>query len=215
MKQFAIALASVGLLMAASIVAEANSLDVNASAAITGSNGLEVTVDDTTPTYLVSAHPDQEAAVRVEFNIDVNSLDLGNTEKVRILRLMSSDAGGHAGPILTVFLKKNDTGTGFFIGVWAKSSAMEFWNFVGRFWLAAQGGAEAPHKITVEWEQADPGVQNGTCTVYKDDVQKIQKTNIWSAMYDVNAAHFGVFNVEASTKSGSFYLDDYVMTRLP
>lgn len=214
MKRGMLVIAGIGLLMAGSI-ASANSLDVNAGAAISGSFGLEVTVNDTTPTYVVSTHPAQEPAVAVEFNIDVNTVDLGNTQKVRMLRLMSSDAGAHPGPILTVFLKKNDTGTGFFIGVWAKSSALEFWNFVGRFWLAPQGGAEAPHNIRVEWVQADSGVQNGTCTVFKDDVQMIQKTNIWSAMYDVNAAHFGIFNVEAATRSGSYYLDDFVMTRLP
>jgi len=207
-------IAGIGLLMAGSM-ASANSLTVNGAAAINGSYGLEVAVDDTTPTYVVSTHPAQEPAVAIEFNIDVNTLDLGPTQKIRVLRLMSSDAGGHAGPILTVFLKKNLNGTGFFLGVWAKSSALEFWNYVGRFWLAQQGGAEAPHNIRIEWTQADSGVQNGTCTVFKDDVQMAQKTNIWSAMYDVNAAHFGIFNIEAATRSGSYYLDDYVMTRLP
>lgn len=214
MKRGFFVIVGIGLLMASSVVS-ANSLDVNGSAAITGSYGLEVTVNDTTPTYVVSTHPNAETAVSVEFAIDVNTLDLGNTQKVRVLRLMSSNAGGHGGPILTVFLKKNDTGTGFFIGVWAKSSALEFWNYVGRFWLAPQGGAEAPHTIKIEWVQADSGVQNGTCTVYKDGTQMVQKTNIWSAMYDVNAAHLGIFNIEAATRSGSYYLDDYVMVRLP
>lgn len=219
---YRVAAVAVGLMTMAAAGYAANNVQVNTNAAITGTYGLEVTVDgaDGSPAYVETNTPNQETGVKISFNIDPNTLtplDLAGGKNVRIMKGISSfpkPPNASSAEHLIVFLKRNFADDNYRVRVMAQQN-FGFFATCAEFFFVVDGG---PSKnLSVEWVQGSgpQGSQDGRCSVYLDDVLKGQKTNLNTSEFNVNLIRFGSFQPNDSGASGSYYLDDVVITRVP
>jgi hypothetical protein len=199
----------------------ANGVEVNTDAALTGTYGLEVTADgsDSNASYVATNSPSAETGVKVSFNLDPNSLtplDMDGGKNIRIMQALSTfpkPPNASSVQHIIVFIKRNFADDNYRIRVMAQQN-FGFFATCSEFFFVVDGG---PAKnVSIEWVQGQgaQGSQDGRCSVYVDDVLKGQKTNLNTSEFNINELRFGVFQPDASA-TGSYYLDDVVVTRIP
>lgn len=198
----------------------ANSLEVNASAAITGNYGLQVNVDGSSgsPAYVATNTPNAETGVRIEFNIDPNAitpLDLAGGKNIRVMKALTTfpkPPNASSVEHLIMFLKRDFIDTNYRVRVMAQQN-FGFFATCAEFFLVVDGGPAK--KVAIEWVQGTgpQGSQDGRCSVYVNDVLQDQKTNLNTSEFNINEVRFGVFQANDPSASGSYYLDDVVITR--
>jgi hypothetical protein len=201
-------------------VASANALDVNASAALTGSVGtacagspcgLEVQITDQDKAYVASTHPDAESHVVLTFRVDPNDVSLPKfgTEdlpgRIRILKAYSDAASARQHLFVTV--KRNNNDDAYRLAVLQRNNNGDF-AFIGEFFLGNKD-----NEIKVDWTAGNPG----TVVVYRDGAVKAQRDTLNFANHNVDEVRFGLpgGDPDAVTAgvAGSVYLDEYVSTR--
>lgn len=199
----------------------ANGIEVNTNAALTGTYGLEVTADgsDSAASYVATDSPNAETGVKISFNVQPNSLtplSLGPAKNIRIMQALSTfpkPPNASSVQHLIVFLKRNYANDNYRIRVMAQQN-FGFFQTCAEFFLVLDGG---PAKnVSIEWVQGQgvQGSQDGRCSVFVNDVLQGQKTNLNTSEFNINEVRFGVFQPDVSA-SGSYYLDDVVITRIP
>ncbi len=176
-----------------------NSLDVDASAAISGNYGLEVLVDGSANgTYVTDATANDETVYRVEFRIRHNSLNMADLDSHAVLlgrkgmpsqnniRIIMARLGG--GYKILGRAKKDGQGS-------AKC---------GKFTMGVLGS-----RVGFEWVASD-GSNNGLCRLYKNGTLQGEKLNIDNETLEVDNVRFGApQGVDPGTTGPSYYLDDF------
>jgi hypothetical protein len=191
----------------------ANNLQVNATAAMNGTNyGLEVNIEDNaTATYVVSEHPDNEKVFRAVFW--VNPANLANVSTVPATNWFrffaaADDANGQH---IVLFLKKSLLQQNWRVTAYKKANN-GFFQFAGEmFWCS--GASPAPFQMQVEWTAADPGMSNGVLTVTKlANGTNFSYTTADDSNFEVDKTLVGFLNYDAfdpGPGGGSYYFDEY------
>jgi len=217
-------LVAVAVLLSSPAV-NAASLDVNGGAAIEGSYGLEVIMNDTSSAYVMDDTPVNETTYRAEFLLDWNTLQFATTtgpgSNMSILKLWDMDVpgplprqhvivglrNGSAGPVLFLKLIQFDGTSSWPIWRNELGSPMEL-NLPG-----TAGGY--PCGIRVEFQQgttgspADGVVRIARYNAYAPGVWNTKEhTEVINYLLDIDRAYFGAMAADA-TSTGSIYLDSF------
>jgi hypothetical protein len=177
-------------------------LSVSASAALTGSQGMQALMDDANAIYVTDDSPNAEPRYRARFYFDPNSIPMtsgdahyifkgfvdASTEVLRVEFRQSSGAYQIRAALL-------DDGT-----TWTNTN-----------WFTI---SDAPHSIELDWRAATAaGANNGGLTLWIDSVQQADLTGVDNDTRRVDRARLGALSgIDAGTR-GTYYFDAFVSRR--
>jgi hypothetical protein len=228
LKKSLLAILVLALVLTTGVTAQANSLTVNASAAMGGSVGtacggspcglqVNVTNADQTAAYVETDHPVAEKHYDVTFMLNPAAMTMSGTPGLNhfIFGKLFRQAQPQAQHTF-IYLKRNNTNTAYRLAVLTRKDNSQF-VFCGEFFL---GNSPTPpdRQIRVVWVGAwAPGANDGFCKVYRDGnpTPTVQALNIDNDTYQVDYARFGLPtgpDVDAGT-FGSFNFDEFVSVR--
>lgn len=177
-------------------------LSVNASAALVGTRGMNILVDDTVPLYVTDDTPAAEARYRARFTFDPNTLLLPNG-------LAHSIFYGYQGTN-TVVLRLEFRS---YNGVYQLRGALRD---DGSTWKAGSwyNLSDAPHTVELEWRAATTaGANNGSLALWLDGVQKGSVASVDNDTRRIDRIRLGaVAELDAGTQ-GSYFFDGFKATR--
>jgi hypothetical protein len=177
-------------------------LSVSSSAALTGSQGLQVVIDDNNPMYVADDRADAEAHYRARFYFDPNGLTMasGNAHyifsgimgsTVEVVRLNFRYSSGSY-QLSANLLRDNLTS-------------------VNTSWVTV---SDAPHVIELEWQAASAaGANNGILRVWLDGAQVTELTNIDNDTHRIDLTILGPYSGIDTGTRGTYYLDAFESRR--
>jgi len=210
----------VGVLLLASPVAFANDMAVNSTNPISGSYDLELTMTgDSTPAYVETDTPIAEPGISIEFMLKVTDLEMGGGSGMRNLRVVKGlstfPAPGAVGmEHMVLFLKRPyDGSTNYRIRLMTGTDA-GFFTSCGEGFFAIPNVAKT---VRLEWVTGSGAWTNDArCSLFINDVLIGEQTTSNFQDYNMDAVRFGIFQpTNPADGSGSYEIDDVVLTRLP
>jgi RHS repeat-associated protein len=175
------------------VVTDTVGLSVSPSAAIVGSKGLQVTVDDTQDAYVVDNKLSNEPRYRARFYFDPNSISMANNDGFRIFSASNRaiiEFRFSAGDYQVRTLVYDD-----------------YWNAYYSEWETITDG---PHALEIDWKAtSSPSFSDGYLYFWIDGVQKGSLTNIHNSVTMISTVSLGVFYSITSTTSGIVYFDAF------
>ena len=201
---FAVLLLVAGIVFAAAPASAANSLVVNAGAALNTTNfGLAVTVGpnagDNNAVYVQSDHPTDETHMEIRFRVRIQSLDAPASGAGRNFRMLNmGDDAAAATPHKILFLQRQATTGNWRFLAWTYTNASAY-EFVGGFFLATYHNS-ADRQIRCEWTKATAGY-NGIFRCERTD----NPGSVFFERTDINDSNFQTDFVQA----GFFDFDSY------
>jgi len=176
----------------------ANSLDVNANAALVGAFGLEVLVDGSTnAVYVADTSPAAETVYRVEFRVGHNNIamDNGNAHQV----LMARQTG--FGNVIRITMQRLNDQYKLVCRMTRDTGGTDF---CGKFTFAP-----VTTRAGFEWV-ASSGANDGEFRFKKGDTVQFERLTYDNDTNVIDTTRFGLPKVtNIATTSGSYYLDDF------
>lgn len=198
---------SLTLMTAAAPVLAANSLSVNASAALDGAFGLEVIADGTaSDAYVSSEHPTAEGTYTVRFKIDPADYTMATTDGanfVRIGRAIETGSGQH----ILLFLQRVAPSGNFRLLSWVRWNDGVFRFGTGVF--LTSGATPTPTEVEVTWVAGSPGSITMTNIT---GGQTASRNDITNSDWVVDTFHWGIFTGPGNPNfgfTGSYDLDTF------
>jgi hypothetical protein len=185
-----------------SSVTDAGDLSVSPAAALKGTRGMQVVVDDTATIYVTDETPNAEPRYRARFYFDPNSITMLNGNAHFIFFGYTTTSSG----ALRVELRRT-AGT-YQVRAGVRDDA-GIWTTTTFFTIS-----DASHFLEVDWRGATAaGANNGGVTFWVDGVQQGNITGIDNDMSRINFVRLGaVSGIEASTV-GTYYIDAFESRR--
>ena len=210
----------VGVIILASSVAFANDMAVNSTNPISGSYDLELTMTgDATPAYVETNSPVAEPGISIEFKLMVTDLDMGGASGMRNLRVVKGlstfPAPGAVGmEHMVLFLKRPFDGSSNYRIRFMTGTDAGFFLSCGEGFFAIPNVSKT---VRLEWVTGTGAFTNDArCSLYINDVLVGENTTSNFQDYNVDAVRFGIFQpTDPADGSGSYQVDDVVLTRLP
>jgi hypothetical protein len=174
----------------------AGDLSVTASAALVGSRGMQVTINDTTAMYTVDDKPNAEPHYRARFYFDPNSLSMmdGNTHYIL--------SGYDTSSVFNVEFRFS--GGSYQIRLRQQNDSQ------GTLSTAFGTIGDAPHFIEIEWLAATAaGANNGSVTLWIDGVQTGSLTGLDNDTRRIEQVQLGAVSGIDSGTLGTYYLDAF------
>jgi hypothetical protein len=199
-----VVMASLAILVALPAFA-ANSLDVNANAAMEGSFGLEVISDGTaTNAFVQDDTPDSESIYRISFMFDPNSMSMTVGGRHFIAAVTADSSQGNKS---CVELLLRRTASGYDIRMFTAPTAATS----GRKKTPPQPLSDGPHTIEIQWQTSSgPGIEDGLIQMRIDGGAWVGRSDIRSWTQAVKNAKLGFLASSVDpTTIGSHYYDDF------
>ncbi|HEX6268592.1 MAG TPA: hypothetical protein VFZ43_00015 [Anaerolineales bacterium] len=181
---------------------DSGDLSVSGAAAVVGTQGMQVLIDDTNTVYVTDDSPTAETRYRARFYFDPNSIAMASNDAHFIFKGFL----GNSTQMLQVELR-NSSGAYQLRGkVMNDSSA-----FVLSNWFTISDG---PHFIELDWRAAtSAGANNGGLTFWIDGVQQANLTGVDNDTWRIDRVRLGaVAGLDAGT-TGSYYFDAFESRR--
>ena len=172
-----------------------NDLTVTEAAALHGTYGLAVLIDNTTSMYLQDNTPTDEARYRARFYLDPNGISMPNASAISILKAQTAAASGCFYVRLVYY-----TVTGYKLFCSIRNDAGTFVD------TATFAITDAPHCVEVDFIAA---VNAGSIELIIDGVLKETKGSIDNDTKLIGTVLFGAIETIAANTAGTFYLDDF------
>jgi hypothetical protein len=176
-----------------------NDLNVETgAAALHGTYGLAVLIDNTTAMYVLDNTPTTEKIYRYGFSIDINSLSMVSTREFQL-----SKCNNDAGSYVLVLSLKYTTAAGYIIVAAIRDDAS------GSTAITANGVTDAPHWVEVYWKAAtSAGANNGYIELIIDGTSIGSANNIDNDTRNVGSTYLGAMSLGTNI-AGTIYLDDF------
>jgi hypothetical protein len=224
--------------------ADANSIEVNENAALTGTYGLEVNYNGSPSlAYVMSRnagdnpHPwNDETGIKIRFVIDPGDLsgtsgtghfNLANQGNVRIMNTFMDFTPGFGTKII-IFLSKSIPGDAWRLLCWVRSgtNGADGWVFGGGGYLTGKTPAWGTSTIVeVEWKaDSSEGASDGYIKATRQQftnpsaspVTIFNNTSLDNDDHRMNILRLGsISNAEVGSPEGYIKIDDFSITRLP
>ena len=178
-------------------------LSVTTGAALEGSRGLQVLLDDTVAIYVTDDRPNAESSYQVSLRVDPNSLVMNNGS----VHTLFYGYVGASTPILRLDLRFANNR--YYLRPYARND--------GATWLAPSTWyaiTDGPHDVEMSWRAATAaGANNGRLRLLIDGVQKTNLTTIDNDTRRVDRVRLGaVTGIDAGTV-GAYFLDAFASYR--
>jgi hypothetical protein len=198
-------LVAAAALVLSAATANAASIAVNNAAAMNGTNfGMEVTLNDTAPAYVLDSTPNAETTYRGSFWLDPNTWD---TQGIRNSHVIFSGNGQGGVAVLRVYMLFNPAGaTARRVRIWCKEDNGVFAKSTNI--TLGPIGAEPPRKLDFEMITG-PGTGSCTLTRSGGSAPSVSLTNLDNDTWDIRTGRLGAITSVDAVSSGSYYLDEF------
>lgn len=175
-------------------------MSVSPSAALAGTQGIQVLINDTTSMYVTDERPSSEPRYRARFYFDPNSLMMTDGDSHPVM------TGYDALAVFHVDLRLSGGNYQLRLRQYNDADVLQSTN-----WATI---SDAPHVIEIEWWAANGiGANNGGVTLWIDGVQKSGVTGVDNDLRRIERVALGaVSSVDAGTL-GSYFLDAFESRR--
>ena len=185
-----------------SVAIDAGDLIVSSAAALTGSNGMQVLINDSNNLYVTDDTPNAEPRYRVRFYLDPNSLSMVSGDTFNPFRGFM----GTSTSVLQVAFR-NFSGSYQLRGALLNDSSV----FVTTSWFTISDG---PHSIELDWRAATgAGANNGSLTMWIDGVQQASLSGVDNDTWRIDRVRLGVLATISATTRGTYFLDAFESRR--
>ena len=177
-------------------------MSVVPAAALSGSQGLRVVIDDNNPLYIADDRPNAESHYRARFYFDPNGLAMasGNTHYI-FTGVMESTK-----EVVRLSLRYANGSYHLSAGLLNDSS-----NWTNTSWFPL---TDSPHMIELEWQAASaPGVNNGQLGLWLDGAKRTQLTNIDNDTHQIDLAVLGPYSGIDTGTRGNYFFDAFESRR--
>jgi Zn-dependent metalloprotease len=171
-------------------------LSVSPAAALLGSNGMQVLINDTTALYVTDNTPNAEARYRARFYFTPNSITMATGNYTYLL------AGRDPSNTAILQIQFNFSSTGYQLRARAYDSVLANW--VNTPYITI---SNAVHSVEVDWGS------DGHLSFWIDGVQQGSLTGINNSSYRMDSVRLGATYITATTISGSYYIDGFESRR--
>jgi VCBS repeat-containing protein len=178
-------------------VGNSGDLTVNGTSALVGSFGLQVRINDNTPTYIVDNKPTAETSYRMRFYFDPNSIAMAKGNDHAIFNAYDG-AGNVVARVDFGYNRNYQVYAGLVrdAGTWVNSS-----------WMSL---SDAPHYIEIEWRASTAaGANNGILTLWVDGVQRASQTGIDNDTKRIESVRLGAVESIDSRTRGTYFFDQF------
>ncbi|HEY3477129.1 MAG TPA: hypothetical protein VGK56_21115, partial [Anaerolineales bacterium] len=171
-------------------------LTVSPAAALSGSFGLQATINSTTNMYVRDDSPSAEAHYQVRFSFDPNSITIPTGEYIALLQGYSPSQTN------ILVLRLHRTSAGYQLRARAYDSGLANWVNTPLVTIS-----DAPHVIELDWGN------DGHLAFWVDEVQQANLTGLNTSSYTMETVRVGAVYISAAGMSGVFYIDDFESRR--
>ncbi len=179
-------------------------LRVTAGAALAGSFGMEVEIDDNDRLFVRDDSPAAEGGYCFSFRIDPNSIPLANGRRISIFNANRSASLAAAERVVVANLRITNAST-YQILVQTRRDNGQFTGLVVAI-------ADEPTLVEVEWARSDGG-NNGSLRVFVGGVLAGQVTNLDNDTFSIESAFLGVLGKTDQAVVGTLLFDSFVSGR--
>ena len=181
---------------------DAGDLSVSPAAALVGSNGMQVLINDSNNLYVTDDTPNAEPRYRVRFYFDPNSLSMASGDTFNPFRGFM----GTSTSVLQVAFR-NFSGSYQLRGALLNDSSV----FVTTSWITISDG---PHSIELDWRAATgAGANNGSLTMWIDGVQQASLSGLDNDTWRIDRVRWGALAAISATTRGTYFLDAFESRR--
>jgi hypothetical protein len=177
-------------------------LSVNAAAALVGTRGMSILIDDTRALYVTDDTPNAEARYRARFKFAPNSLVMANNQAHYLFY-------GYKGTSTLITRLEFRFSSGAYQLRGAVRRDDNTWKTSGWYTIS-----DAPHSVELAWQAATTvGANNGSLTLWIDGTQKGLLSGIDNDTHRVDRIRLGaIAGLDTGTR-GSYYFDSFKSTR--
>ena len=177
-------------------------LSVNPAAALAGSNGMQVLINDSVNLYTLDDTPNAEPRYRVRFYFDPNSLSMANGDSFNLLRAFT----GTSKSVLQVAFRSYSGSYQLRVAVLNDSSS-----FVNTSWSTI---SDAPHSIELDWRAAtSAGANDGSLNLWIDGVEQGSLSGLDNDTWRIDQVRLGVLATIPSGSRGTLFFDAFESRR--
>ena len=211
-KQIVLAAFAGAFALCASSAFAANTLAVNAGAALNGTNfGMAITVDPTAsnPVYVQSDHPTSETHIRLRWRMRFQAQTAPAAGPGRSFRFMNvGDVDSAASPHKVFFAQRQSTTGNWRFAAWSWDTPANTYVFAGGLFLFSY---LAPDDVLMECESTPataPG--NGVLTCTKvGTAQTFTNSTLNDTSRQTDNVQFGFFDFDNFNSAGTAHFDEY------
>ena len=181
---------------------DAGDLIVSPSAALAGSQGLQVVIDDNNVLYVADDTPNAESHYRARFYFDPNSISMasGNAHYI-----FTGVFGSTVGAVRLNF--RYSSGSYQLSAVLMNDSS----NLVNTSWFTV---SDMPHVIELEWQAASSaGANNGSLKLWLDGAQVAELINIDNDSHRIDLIVLGPYSGIDTGTRGTYFFDAFESRR--
>jgi hypothetical protein len=180
-------------------------LSATTGAALVGSNGMQVVIDDTISIYVTDELPNAETHYRARFYLDPNSISMGEGVDFYIFTgydtasVFQVQLGFSTGNYRVRLRQQNDSNTTTSTG-WVTFTPPNL--------------NDAPHVIEIEWVAATgAGANNGSASLWVDGIPSGTLSNLDNDTRRIEYVRLGAVSGLNTGTGGTYYLDAFESRR--
>ena len=178
-------------------------LSVSASAALTGSQGMQGLIDDANAIYVTDDRPVAEPRYRARFYFDPNSITMASGDA----HIIYSSLMGTSTAVLRMEFGRTSTDYQLRVRVLLDDGV----TWVNTNWVTI---SDAPHFIEFDWQAATTaGANNGALVFWVDGTQQASLTGVDNDTLRVDRVRLGSITGMDATTSGIYYFDTFESRR--
>jgi hypothetical protein len=167
-------------------------LSVSPAAALLGTQGMQVLINDTTTLYVTDNTPNAEARYRARFYFNPNSISMATGNYTYLL------AGRDPSNTVILQVQFSRSSAGYQLRVRTYDSVLA--NYVNTASVPVSDGV---HAVEVDWSN------DGHVTFWVDGVQQGSLTGINNSIYTMDSVRLGATYIGGTGLSGSYYIDAF------
>ena len=177
-------------------------LSVNTAAALEGSYGLQVLINDNLGMYLLDDHPNGESTYLARFLLDPNSISMAQGDNHTIFRAYYGNQ-----VIVHMGFGYQNGSHQLQVGAFTDGGSWWFSN-----WLSI---SDAPQLVELEWRAASaPGANNGYLKLSVNQVARFQTPSLDNDAHRIDSIRLGPLVGVPSGTRGIYYIDRFESLRL-
>jgi hypothetical protein len=184
---------------------DGGNLSVTPAAAMSGAEGLQAVVHDTTPLYVEDDTPNNEAGYRARFYIDPHDFNPGEGSGHLRSRVFIAFTEAPTRRVAAVVLKRSGGAYSLMVRARRDDNTQADTGFFSI--------TDAPHSVEIDLVPASSGgAANGTLELWVDGVSKMILTGLANSLAPVDFVRLGALSVKTGA-SGTLYFDAFASRR--
>ena len=181
-----------------SAVTDGGNLSVSTQAAIVGSQGMQMELNDNTSIYVSDTTPSAATHYRSRFYFDPNAISMASGDAHYIFYGLNASSNS------VVRIEFRFSAGDYQVRA---DALLDTGSWSGNAWTTITDG---PHGIEIDWKAATAvGANNGVLTLWIDGAQQVTNTSLDNDTQRVETARLGAVAGIDSTTRGNYYIDGF------